>query len=112
VLVVEDESLVSMLIQDILADIGCEVIGVAPTYVDAIEGAKSHPIDVAILDINLNGQMRFAIADLLSRRGVPFVVASGYEKETLPAQFQTVPHLRKPFEKPDVERALKVALAN
>jgi CheY-like chemotaxis protein len=112
VLVVEDDSLVSMFVQDIVAEIGCEVIGVAPRYMDALEKAKSLPFDVAILDISLNGRTSFDIADSLAERGVAFVFATGYDKETLPAQFRAVPFLRKPFNKEDMERALQAALAD
>jgi CheY-like chemotaxis protein len=110
VLVVEDESLVTMFIQDSLAEIGCEVIGVASRYSDAIEKARSLSFDVAILDLNLNGQMSFAIADLLAERGVPFVFTTGYGKEVLPAQFQAVPVLHKPWQTRHMEGALRAVL--
>jgi CheY-like chemotaxis protein len=112
VLVVEDESLVTMLIQDTLAEMACELIGVASRYTDAIEMAKSLSFDVAIVDVNLNGQTSFAIADSLAERGVPFVFATGYDKETLPAQFRAVPIVQKPFQKRHLERALRAVLTN
>jgi CheY-like chemotaxis protein len=78
--VVEDDALITMFIQDTLGEIGCEVTGVAWNYKDAIEKAKSLSFDVAILDLNLNGQTSFAIADLLSERGMPFVFSTGYDR--------------------------------
>jgi CheY-like chemotaxis protein len=110
--VVEDDALVTMFIQDTLGEIGCEVTGVASNYKDAIEKAKSLSFDVAILDLNLNGQTSFAIADLLSERRMPFVFSTGYDTATLPAQFQSVPVLHKPWQKPHMERALLAALAD
>ena len=110
VLVIEDESMVAMLIQDTLAEIGCEVIGIASRFNEAVEKAKSLAFDIAILDINLNGRHTFTIADLLAERGVAFTVATGYGATGLPASLQRVPILEKPFRKRDLERALRAAL--
>jgi CheY-like chemotaxis protein len=110
VLVIEDESMVAMLLQDMLAEIGCEVIGVASRFNDAVEKAKSLAFDIAILDINLNGRYSFPIADSLAERGVAFVVATGYGTTSLPESLQRVPILQKPFRQRDLERALWAAL--
>jgi two-component SAPR family response regulator len=107
VLVIEDEMMVTLLFQDLLADIGCEIIGVASHFNDAIEKAKSLSFDVAILDVNLNGQKAFSIAESLAERGVAFVFATGYDATSLPESFHNVPLLQKPFEKRDLERALR-----
>jgi CheY-like chemotaxis protein len=111
VLVIEDESMVTMLIHDTLADIGCEVVGSASRFDDALAKAKSLPFDIAILDVNLNGRQTFPIAEALSERGVPFVWATGYGAGGLPESHQKVPVLPKPFQLSDLEQALKAALA-
>lgn len=111
VLVIEDESMVSMLLQDTLADMGCEVIGVASRFNDAIEKAKSLSFDVAILDVNLNGAHTFPIAEMLAERGRAFVFATGYGAASLPASLHRAPVLQKPFHQRDLERALRAALA-
>jgi CheY-like chemotaxis protein len=111
VLVIEDESMVTMLIHDTLADIGCEVVGSASRFDDALAKAKSLPFDMAILDVNLNGRQTFPIAEALSERGVPFVWATGYGAGSLPESLQKVPVLPKPFQLSDLEQALKAALA-
>ena len=110
VLVIEDEAMVAMLIQDTLAEIGCEVIGVASRLNDAIEKAKSLAFDIAILDVNLNGRQTVPIAASLAERGVAFVVATGYLAASLPESLQRVPILQKPFRQRDLERALRAAL--
>lgn len=110
VLVIEDESMVVMRLEDTLAEIGCEVIGVASRFDDALEKAKSLMLDIAILDVNLNGRHTFVIADTLADRGVAFVVATGYGATSLPKSLQSVPILQKPFRQQDLERALRAAL--
>jgi len=110
VLVIEDESIVAMFLQDTLAEIGCEVIGLASRFDDAVEKAKSLAFDIAILDVNLNGRNTFTIADSLTERDVAFVVATGYGATNLPQSLQRVPILQKPFRQRDLERALRAAL--
>jgi len=110
VLIVEDESMVTMLLQDTLADIGCEIAGVAFRYADALAKARSLSFDVAILDVNLNGEHTFPIADALAERALPFVFSTGYGPASLPASLQSAPILQKPFQQRDLERALRAAL--
>jgi DNA-binding response OmpR family regulator len=97
VLVIEDESLVAMLIQDTLADIGCEIAGLASRFDDAMEKASSLSFDIAILDVNLNGQQTFPIAAMLGERGVPLVFATGYGSTNVTAAFRAVPFFRSRF---------------
>jgi CheY-like chemotaxis protein len=97
ILVVEDEVLVSWALEDMLAGLGCEVVGPA-TGVDqglALVGAGS--IDAAVLDVNLNGQRSYPIADALTARGVPFVFSTGYNKDTMPERYQDFAMLQKPY---------------
>jgi CheY-like chemotaxis protein len=110
VLVVEDEAMVLMLLQDQLAEIGCEVVGTASRFDDAVKKAKSLTFDVAILDVNLKGQYIFPIADLLAERGVAFVFSTGYGVTSLPEPLRGAPVLQKPFTQRDLDRALRVAL--
>ena len=78
ILIVEDEALVAMLIEDVLADLGHEVVGVAGRLDQALTLAREREMDFAILDLNLNGLNTYAIADVLKQRGVPFIFATGY----------------------------------
>ncbi len=110
VLVVEDESRIAMLIRDTLEDIGCEVVGTATRFDDALEKAISLPFDVALLDVNLNGEPSYPIAQALAERGRAFVFATGYGTSNLPESLHDAPVLQKPFLRSDLERALRAAL--
>ena len=111
VLVIEDESMVMMLLQDMLEDIGCVVVGSASRLPEAIEKARSLAFDVAILDIDLDGKQTFPIAELLAERGVRFAFATGYGVASLPPGFSGRPVLQKPFQQQELERVLRAALA-
>jgi CheY-like chemotaxis protein len=110
VLIIEDESMVTMLIEDTLADIGCEVAGTASRLDEARKKASSLCFDVVILDVNLNGRHTYAVAEILIRRGIPFLFATGYDNLDLPEPFRDVPILAKPFRERDLEEALLAAL--
>jgi CheY-like chemotaxis protein len=110
VLVVEDESRIAMLIRDTLEDMGCEVVATAARFDDAWEKATSLPFDVALLDVNLDGESSYPIAQELANRGRAFVFATGYGTSSLPESLQGAPILQKPFMRSDLERALRAAL--
>ncbi|MFC0204023.1 response regulator [Novosphingobium soli] len=83
VLVVEDEFLVSMLLEEMLADLGCEVVGPYATLPAALAGARGEAYDVAVVDLNLAGEKADPIIAELAARNVPLAIASGgYEAET------------------------------
>lgn len=78
VLVVEDEMLVLILVEDVLEDLGCTAVTSAATVERALALIVSNEFDVAMLDMNLNGDRTHAVADALAEAGVPFVFATGY----------------------------------
>ena len=102
VLIVEDEALIAMLFEDILEDSSCQIVGPAMNVRQAIELATAAEIDVAVLDVNLNGESSFPVAALLAGRGVPLVFSSGYGSQGLPAEWQGRPTLPKPFTSDEV----------
>ena len=106
VLVVEDEMMVSMLIEDMLADLGCVVVGPASRLDEATELVKTADIDCAVLDVNLGGQPIFPVADLLRARGAPFAFATGYGDAGLREVDRGTPVLQKPFREGDLARVL------
>jgi CheY-like chemotaxis protein len=110
-LVVEDEAMVSMLLEDMLADIGCVVAGSASRLAQALVLAGSLDIDFAILDLNLNGELSHAVADALQGRGVPFIFSTGYGPKALPPRFRDAPTIGKPFHLQELEGAIGDALA-
>ena len=99
VLLVEDETLVAMLVEDMLADEGCAVAGTATRLHEALKAANdtSLEIDFAILDVNLAGDPIFPVAEALAARGVPFAFATGYGAGGLPDEWKSRPTLQKPF---------------
>lgn len=107
IFVVEDEALISMMIEDTLERIGFEVAGVAAKLADALSKARTMDFDAAILDVNLDGEKSFPVADVLAERGTPFVFASGYGRDILPSRYAGVPVLVKPFEPRAVGEALR-----
>jgi DNA-binding response OmpR family regulator len=102
VLIVEDEALIAMLFEDILEDTACEIVGPAMNVRQAMELAGAAEIDVAVLDVNLNGESSFPVAALLQSRGVPLVFSSGYGSQGLPPEWQDRPTLPKPFTSDEV----------
>lgn len=109
VLIVEDDVRISMLMQESLVEMGCEVAGVAMLFDDAIEMAASRPFDVALLDISLNGELSYPVAEAMLERNQKFVFVTGHVMETLPAPFQGTPVLHKPFGLRDLQKVLRMA---
>jgi CheY-like chemotaxis protein len=87
------------------------VVGLADTLDRALAMARDADIDAAVLDVNLNGQDSFAAAQILSDRHVPFVFATGYGSKGLADRFRAVPTLTKPYQRDDLDRALRQAMA-
>ena len=109
VLIVEDESLVAMLLETILEDMGCTPVGPAATVDEALRMASDgEPVDAALLDVNVAGRQVFPVAEALRDRGVPFVFSTGYGEGGLPAEWRGHPTLQKPF----TEAAVRDALIN
>jgi CheY-like chemotaxis protein len=106
ILVVEDEMLIGMLLEDMLVDMGYAVVGIIPRVNEALAAVQREAFDFAILDVHLNGQAVFPVADALIQRGIPFVFATGYGERGLPDQYRSRPILQKPFAKGDLEKTL------
>jgi DNA-binding response OmpR family regulator len=110
VLIVEDEYLLAEALADIARARGAQVIGPASTLGEAIRAVATSWIDLAVLDINLDGEMSFAIADRLDAAGIPYVIATGYGVDVLPERFRGKPRLDKPF-RPEALAQMMVAAA-
>ena len=106
ILVVEDEMLVLMEIQDMLADHGCEIVVAAATIEQAIALIAAQHFDAALLDLNLNGVRSYPVADALAARGVPFAFATGYGGSGLRDGDRERPLLVKPFGSASLETML------
>ena len=111
VLIVEDESLVSMLLETILSDMGCDVIGPESNVDDGLRIASgTGKLDAALLDVNVAGQEVFPVAEALKARGVPFVFSTGYGEAGLPEHWRGNPTVQKPFTEGAIRDALMKAL--
>lgn len=106
VLIVEDEALLAMHLEDLLTDLGHEVVGRATRIDEAIDLARDSDIDFAILDINVAGAKSFPVADILRQRGIPFAFATGYGAEGLDDGYRDELALRKPYSQRDLERTI------
>jgi len=109
VLVVEDEALVGIIMEDFLGDFGYSVVGPIENMQAAILLAATEKIDVAVVDINISGQVATAVADKLIEREIPFLFISGYEKMR-GERYASIPLLRKPFEPEDLRDAIERVL--
>ena len=96
ILIVEDEPIVAMMLEDMLAELGCELVGSAANVEDGLCLAEAGGFDLALLDVNLNGRRSDPIAQLLARAGTPFVYATGYGAAAVePGEGRMV--LQKPY---------------
>ena len=107
ILVVEDESLVAMLLETILEDMGCATLGPVSTVDEALSViADGSAFDGALLDVNVAGKEVFPVAAALKERGVPFVFSTGYGEGGLPEEWRGHPTIQKPFTEDAVQQAL------
>lgn len=106
VLIVEDEMLVAMLLEGMLQDLGCEIVATAARPAQAMAAIEAHSLDIAMLDLNLDGQPSDSIADALMERGIPIVFSTGYGDTCLKEAYRAWPLLTKPFPPEDLEGAL------
>ena len=98
VLVVEDEYFLAEDMAEALQKLGAEVVGPVPTRDKALALLAAEPVDAAVLDINLKGEMVFPVAQALTEQGIPFVFATGYDQTAIPAEYQDTPRWEKPFD--------------
>lgn len=96
-LVVEDQSIVAFHLMDVLHEAGCRVVGPVATLEPALALAQGEQLDLAVLDVNVEGEQIFPVALELETRGIPYVLATGYGESTLPERWRGRPCLRKPF---------------
>jgi CheY-like chemotaxis protein len=109
-LIVEDEMMILIRIEDMLADLGCETFAAA-TVAKALALVGEHRFDAAMLDMNLGGDKTFPVADALIAQGVPFLFATGYVGEEITTRYIGRPLLRKPFRPQHLADALAGLLA-
>jgi CheY-like chemotaxis protein len=106
ILVVDDEPLVSMLVENWLVELGCEVVGPARSVQQGLDMAGSAELDGAILDVNLGGYNSYLVAEALKQRGVPFAFTTGDGSIDAESGFSDPILLSKPFDFEEVKTVL------
>jgi CheY-like chemotaxis protein len=112
VLVVEDEAAISLLLEDMLLDFGCEVVGPAARLATALDTVRRERLDLAILDVNVAGEPIYPVAEALLERSIPFVFSTGYGSAGIKDAFRDRPVLQKPFAQHDLKQKLILARRN
>ena len=110
VLIVEDEIMLAMLLEDVLSEMGHEVVASARRLEEGMQLAKTSPIDVAILDVNINGKQSFPVAEILRDREIPFCFVTGYGRKGVTSVFSDTPVLSKPYSVPALKSVLDALL--
>jgi PAS domain S-box-containing protein len=99
IMIVEDEALVAMALGELLGEMGFAVIGPFSRIAEATIALRNSPIDAAVLDVNLGGELVYPLADILRADRVPFIFVTGYSGEEIERRYSNVPVLQKPIER-------------
>jgi DNA-binding response OmpR family regulator len=111
-LIVEDEPLIAMMLEDFLDSLGHTVAGIVDSVEDALAHIDTGGFDLAIVDVHLkDGKNVWPVADKLSEKGMPFILATGGHIDPPPTQYANVPVLSKPYTIDAVEPALQAAMS-
>ncbi|RPE81339.1 response regulator [Vulcaniibacterium tengchongense] len=109
VLIVEDESLLAMMLEDMLSDLGWEVAANVASVPEALQAIERGGFDLALLDVNIAGREVFPVADALQARGVPLVFITGYGEHGIREDLRGYPVVEKPFHSAQLVRTLHAA---
>jgi CheY-like chemotaxis protein len=107
VLVVEDEALVAMSLCEALTDLGFAIAGPFNNMEEALAASQVSDIKAAFLDVNLNGQLIYPLADELASRDIPFVFMTGYEPDSIESRFSESAVLQKPVNRTALEKLIQ-----
>ena len=110
ILIVEDEPLISMMLEDFLLSLGPRVSAICESVDEALAAVDSTTFDIAILDVNLKGQSVWPVAARLREKSIPFVLASGGHVDPPPPEFLAVPMIDKPYTIDRVTPAIEAAM--
>jgi DNA-binding response OmpR family regulator len=95
--IVEDAGIIANELKWMLEDVGCLVVGMAPTVQDAMLLTEKEQLDGVFLDLRLRGEVSYPVAETLRDRDIPFIIMSAYDHEQVRSDFRKYPHLQKPF---------------
>ena len=106
ILIIEDQILISMDLEEIVNNCGSIPVGPAHTISEALRFVSENEFDAAILDINIDGDMVFSVADRLSILKKPFIFITGYTTDDFPDLYPGVPIVAKPFSRKGLSAAI------
>jgi CheY-like chemotaxis protein len=111
VLVVEDEAIISMMVEDALSDAGASIVGPASSVEKALALIeRGQTIDAAAMDMNLNGHLATPVARALMARNIPVVMLTGYDRAGIPEELKGLPLVPKPFSPEKLVAAVAAAM--
>lgn len=102
--------MVAALLEETLEDFGCQVVGPAARVQAALDMLELEPIDAAVLDVNIAGEVVMPVADALASRGIPFVFATAYGRAGVDTRHLDRAVLQKPYDVRSLQRALEASL--
>jgi len=111
VFVLEDEPLILLELGEMLGELNWRVSHAASDVDTAVQVAKSARFDLAIIDVNVKGRPSLSVAEILRRRGVPVIVATGYSTDSIRGYYPDVTYLQKPYLVTDLAAAVEHAIA-
>lgn len=106
ILLVEDEYFIADAMQRGLEDVGAHVVGPAASVDDALALLDEGPVNGVILDVNLDDEDVFPVAEVLTNRGIPFVFATGYNTSDLPPKWRHIARYERPVDPASIARVL------
>ncbi len=112
ILVVEDEALIAVYLEGLIRELGCICVGPILSLSDAIEQARTAVVDAAILNLIIDGQPAYVVAEILDRRGIPFGFASGVVHASIIPEWASRPRVDKPYSLEGVQQLLRTLLSD
>ncbi|MBX6425545.1 MAG: response regulator [Variibacter sp.] len=111
ILIIEDEFLLALMLEEDLRSMGFSTVGPFTDLAGAREALLNEAFDLVVLDINLNGEMVFSLADELLARRIPFVFLTGYDLFNLPERLRGAPRVSKPYDRAVLQREIQRVLS-
>jgi DNA-binding response OmpR family regulator len=110
ILIVEDDTMVANAMDIFLRQAGYTVVGPVADFSSALAAAHTDDMDIVLLDLSLNGEKAFPIADILTERQIPFAVVTGHAEYLRPGNQIKAPVLRKPFNPKELVELVRALL--
>ena len=110
VFLVEDETMIRMMVAEMLVDLGYRIAGEAGDVDEALRLIETLDFDIALLDVNVNGKVVTPVARAIVARNRPFIFATGYGSSGLPEEYRDRPALQKPFQLETLARMIDSTL--